>query len=81
MVKVTFYNLLRSKYHLEDFEVQAGSINDIISEIIHTYPHIMEEDFKSSVVFYHGKPLHFRSFDREIKDDERIIFTHFVGGG
>lgn len=81
MVKITFYNLLRSKYHLEDFEVQAGSINDIILEITQTYPNIQEEDFKKSVVFYHGKPLHFRSFDREILDGERIIFTHFVGGG
>ncbi len=81
MVTVTFYNLLRSKYNLQDFEVQAGSINDIISEIITTYPNIDQKDFHSSVVFYYGKPLHFRSFDRKIEDDERIIFTHFVGGG
>lgn len=81
MVRVTFYNLLRSKYHLQDFEVHAGTIHDIISEIMNIYPNIKEDDFKNAVVFYHDKPHHYRSFDMNIPDEERIIFTHFVGGG
>jgi molybdopterin converting factor small subunit len=81
MVKVIFYNLLRSKYGINEMLVQPGSITEIIKEIIDLYPQMKLKDFETSVVFHHGVPIHFRGFDKLIKSNEEIIFTHFVGGG
>lgn len=81
MVNVIFYNLLRSKYKLEEEIVKEGTINSIIEEIIRRYPNVKIADFKYSVVFHNGKPIHYQNYDRHINDLETIIFTHFVGGG
>jgi len=81
MVKVIFYNLLRSKYKVKEEEVNANTINEIIEEVMSNYPQMHYEDFKSAVVFYKGKPYHFYQFDKVIEDGETIIITHFVGGG
>ncbi|QMS85141.1 MoaD/ThiS family protein [Candidatus Xianfuyuplasma coldseepsis] len=81
MIDVCFYNLLRSKYRITELQVQAGTIHEIINEIIKQHPEIQKDDFKMAIVFYHGKPIHSSGFHTEIPDNERIIFTHFVGGG
>ncbi len=81
MVKVTFYNLLRSKYHLTEMEVKAGTIQQIIDQILEIYPQVNAKDFATAVVFFEGKPLHAYSFNREVKDGQSLIITHFVGGG
>lgn len=81
MVKVTFYNLLRSKYNIEEVYVREGSINNIIDQIIELHPTMVIAEFTSAVVFYEGKPIHNYRFDTFIKDNEEIIITHFVGGG
>jgi len=81
MVKVTFYSLLRSNFHIKETTVQAGSIHDIIEQITQKYPHIKPSSFRYSVVFYKGKPIHYRGFDTKIDDGEEIYFTQFVGGG
>jgi molybdopterin converting factor small subunit len=81
MIKVTFYSLLRSNYRVEEEFVNAGSINDIIDQIISMHPQIKPSAFRYSVVFYKGKPIHFHGFDTLIEDGEEIIFTQFVGGG
>lgn len=81
MVKVVFYHLLRSKYHLDEVLVHPGSIQDMIEEIIERYPQIHRQDLESSVVFYEDHPYHFHAFHLEIPDGSRIVMTHFVGGG
>lgn len=81
MVTVVFYNLLRSKYNIHETVVQEGTIHDIIAEIIQKHPSFSMSDFKTCVVFHEHKAIHYRQFDTIIKDNERIIMTHFVGGG
>jgi len=81
MVKVIFYNLLRSKYNVKEMMVESGTIHSIVNHILKVHPEISPSDFETCVVFHHGKPLHFRGFDKVIKDKEEIIITHFVGGG
>lgn len=81
MVKVTFYNLLRSKYHLKEMVVNAGTIQQIINQILESKPEIKPSDLASAVVFFEGKPLHAHSFNRQVKDGQTLIITHFVGGG
>ena len=81
MVKVIFYNLLRSKYNVKEIMVLPGTINDIIKQIIKVHPIMKLNDFKTSVVFHKGVPIHYRGFNNFIGDNEEIIFTHFVGGG
>lgn len=81
MVKVIFYNLLRSKYRIKEEDVKSGSILQIVSEIISKHPEMKKSDFESSVVFYKGNPIHFNRFDTLIDEGEEIIITHFVGGG
>lgn len=81
MVKVVFYNLLRSKYNIKEMMVDSGTIESIIDFILKTHPEINPSDFNTCVVFHHGKPIHLRGFDQMISDEDEIIITHFVGGG
>lgn len=81
MVTVIFYNLLRSKYNIKELSVQAGTIHEIIAQIRQVHPEIKQSDFTSSVLFYNNNPLHYSQFKTDIKDNSRIFFTHFVGGG
>ena len=81
MVRVTFYNLLRSKYKINEITVHPGTIHDIIKQILILHPKIDSSDFTSSIIFYKGKPIHYRGFHTFIDDNETIIITHFVGGG
>lgn len=81
MVHVKFFNLIRSRYRVEEEYVKAGSIHFIISEILNKHPEMKESDFMTSIVFYNGKPIHYNRFDTEIEDETEIIITHFVGGG
>lgn len=81
MIHVTFYNLLRSKYRIQEFDVHEGTIHEIIDQIISIYPQIKRSELESAVVFYQSKPYHIHRFHTAIKDQSSIIFTHFVGGG
>lgn len=81
MVKVKFYNLLRSKYNIKEIMVESGRINQIIDQILQDYPNMSRSDFDTCVVFHKGSPIHLRGFHKVIKDNEEIIITHFVGGG
>ena len=81
MVKVIFYSLLRSKYHIKEETVESGTINEIIDQIIKRHPKIKKTSFRYSVVFYKGKPIHYYGFNTSIEDNEEIIFTHLVSGG
>jgi molybdopterin converting factor small subunit len=81
MVKVIFYNLLRSKYGIKETTVKSGSIHYIVEQILNKYENMKLSDFKSSVVFYKGTPVHYLGFHKVIDEGEEIIFTHFVGGG
>lgn len=81
MVTVVFYNLLRSKYRVNELQVHSGTIHQIIAEILDQHPEMSISDFVTSVVFVENKPIHYRKFHTSIADDSRIIITHFVGGG
>ena len=81
MVKVIFYNLLRSKYRIDEEYVDSGTIHQIIQNVIDKHKEIDPKDFESAVAFYNNKPIHFKNFNQLILDNETIIFTHFVGGG
>lgn len=81
MITVVFYNLLRSKYNLEEMSVKPGTVHQIIDQIISIRPEIKRKDVESAVVFYKGNPVHYHSFNMKIEDSSRMIITHFVGGG
>jgi sulfur carrier protein ThiS len=81
MVKVIFYNLLRSKYNINDMAVESGTISEIIDQILDRKKEMKDTDFETAVVFYNGEAIHKNGFNQVINDDEQIIITHFVGGG
>lgn len=81
MVKVIFYNLLRSKYNVKEMLVESGSINKIIKQILKKHPKMKQSDYVTAVVFYKGTPIHHHQFNQVIDDETEIIITHFVGGG
>ena len=81
MVKVIFYNLLRSKYNVNETMVHSGSIHEILNQVFVQYPNMQKKDFDTAIVFHKGKPFHKINFDHKIDDLEEIIITHFVGGG
>jgi len=81
MIRVIFYNLLRSKYNIKETMVEPGTINQIINQIIEKHPNMKHKEFETAVVFLNGTPIHRNGFDRVIDDNEELIITHFVGGG
>lgn len=81
MVKIIFYNLLRSKYNIKELMVAPGTIHQMIDAILLKVPAMRKSDFETCVVFYKGNPIHYRGFDQYIEKGEEIIITHFVGGG
>ena len=81
MVKVKFYSLLRSKYNIKEEDVDPGTINEIIDQILERYPNMKKSSFRHSVVMYKGHPIHYYGFDTQIEDNEEISITHFVSGG
>ncbi len=81
MVKVIFYNLLRSKYGIKEEQVNSGTVSEIINQILKRHEEMKITDFNTAVVFYKGKPIHKSGFFQKIDDFEEIIITHFVGGG
>ncbi len=82
MVKVIFFNLLRSKYNIHQIEVMSGSIHEILSQIQVLYPKVELKDFENSVVFINSnKIVHQSKFNELVKDGDEVVFTHFVGGG
>ncbi|MFH5881096.1 MAG: MoaD/ThiS family protein [Candidatus Izemoplasmataceae bacterium] len=82
MVKVTFYNLLRSKYRINEVNVNAGTVKEIINQIIETYPQIARDDLMQSVLFINQeKVMHLNRLDEIVEEGDDIVFTNFVGGG
>jgi molybdopterin converting factor small subunit len=82
MVTVIFYHLLRSKYNIKQIEVEPGTINNIILQIKEKHPVIDLDDFRFCVVFVNdNKVVHPSNFDTMIYDGDKVVFTHFVGGG
>lgn len=82
MVTVRFLHLLRSKYKQHTFEVQPGTVNEIISQLDEILPDLDYKDFEQAVVFVNvDKVVHPSRFDEPINDGDDVVFTHFVGGG
>lgn len=82
MVKITFLNLLRSKYGLDHVFVEPGIMKDIFQAFLRQHPGIDPNDFKESVMFVNqARIAHANRFDIELKDGDEVVFTHFLGGG
>ena len=82
MVTVRFLHLLRSKYNQHTFEVNPGTVNEIISQLNDILPNLDYKDFEQAVVFVNvDKVVHPSRFDEPINDGDDVVFTHFVGGG
>lgn len=82
MVTVRFLNLLRSKYHIEQIEVQSGNLHQIIEQILQLVPNMKLEDFNHAAFFVNDIKIFYLAHDQEIiNDGETLIITHFVGGG
>ena len=82
MVTVRFLHLLRSKYRQHTFEVNSGTINEIILQLKEILPEIDDKDFEQAVVFVNiDRVIHPSRFDELVIDGDDVVFTHFVGGG
>lgn len=82
MVKIVFLNLLRSKYGLHELEVRSGKFQSIFEGLKQKYPFLEEKDFRDCVMFVNGDRItHLARFDVELKDGDRVVLTHFLGGG
>ena len=82
MVKITFLNLLRSKYSIETLIVEPGKMNDIFKVILSKHPEIEAKDFQDSVMFVNQKRIpHATRFDTVLQEGDEVVFTHFLGGG
>lgn len=82
MVKVKFFNLIRSKYNIDEIDVKAGTLKEIIHEILRRHQEMDEDDLKNAVIFLNQKQvMHIDRLNEMIFDDDILIFTHFVGGG
>ncbi len=82
MVKITFLNLLRSKYGIETLLVEPGKMEVIFKTLLSKHPEIEPKDFQDSVMFVNQKRIpHATRFDITLQDGDDVVFTHFLGGG
>jgi molybdopterin converting factor small subunit len=82
MVKITFLNLLRSKYGIETLTVEPGKMDIIFKLILSKHPEIEAKDFQDSVMFVNQKRIpHATRFETVLCDGDEVVFTHFLGGG
>ncbi len=82
MVKITFLNLLRSKYGIETLIVEPGTMDVIFKAILSEHPEIEPKDFQDSVMFVNQKRIpHATRFESVLRDGDEVVFTHFLGGG
>jgi len=82
MVKITFLNLLRSKYGIETLIVEPGKMSVLFNNILLSHPEMDPNDFQESVMFVNQKRIpHATRFDITLHDGDEVVFTHFLGGG
>ncbi len=82
MVKITFLNLLRSKYGIETQMVSPGTMAAVLQTILLKHPEIDVNDFQESVMFVNQRRIpHATRFDLVLQDGDDVVFTHFLGGG
>ncbi len=82
MVKITFLNLLRSKYQLDVLSVEPGPMKNIFASLLKKHPEIDPKDFQESVMFVNQQRIaHANRFDIVLHDGDDVVFTHFLGGG
>ncbi len=82
MVKITFLNLLRSKYNLDTLHVEPGEMKDIFASFLQKHPEVDPKDFQECVMFVNQKRIaHANRFDITLHDGDEVVFTHFLGGG
>ncbi len=82
MVKVVFLNLLRSKYGFNEIMMNSSTLQDLIVQLLMTYPQINALDFKTAVVFVNQERIDQLQWSgKTLNDGDEVILTHFVGGG
>jgi len=82
MVKIIFFNLLRSKYHWHELDVAPGTFQNVIDELKKNNPSLNEKDFRDCVMFVNDVRItHLALFDIQFKDGDKVVLTHFLGGG
>lgn len=82
MVTVIFYHLLRSHYGIDEMVVRPGTLREIIDQIIEAHPAIPEHALLEATLFVNQqKIMHLKRLETVIHDGDRLVFTHFVGGG
>lgn len=82
MVTVKFFNLIRSNHGVEQASVHAGKLSDIMKEIRVVFPEITMQELQDAVLFINKeKVMHLDRFSINIKDEDEVVFTNFVGGG
>jgi molybdopterin converting factor small subunit len=82
MVKVKFFNLIRSKYNISEIETNPGTLKDIIHEILQKHIEIDPNDLLNAVIFLNNRQvMHKNRLNENIYSNDVLVFTHFVGGG
>lgn len=82
MVKIIFLNILRSKYKLHEVDIEPGTFKEVFARLKNQYPNLEEKDFQDCVMFVNDVRItHLARFDMILKDGDRVILTHFLGGG
>ncbi len=82
MVKVKFFGLIRSNHRVTEMEVEAGTVKEVVDQIIKRHPVITEHEIRNAVLIINKeKVMHLNRFLEVINDGDEIAFTNFVGGG
>jgi molybdopterin converting factor small subunit len=82
LVKIKFFNLIRSKYNIFSLETKEGTLEDVIQEILLKHQQIDQNDLYGAVIFLNNKQImHKDRMNQIINEDDELVFTHFVGGG
>ena len=50
MVKVKFFGLIRSNHRVTEIEVDAGTVREVVNQIIKKYPKITEHEISHAIL-------------------------------
>ncbi len=82
MIKVQLVGRLKHRYKVRNIEVEEGSIDEIIDQIIEKHPEIKQEDLKNALpIVKRDGSNKGKTKTNALKPGDTLVFMSPVGGG
>ncbi|MFW5913461.1 MAG: MoaD/ThiS family protein [Bacillota bacterium] len=82
MIKVQLVGRLKHRYKIRSIEVEEGSIEAVIDQVVEKHPKIKKEDLKNALPIVKRDSDNLdKSKDRNLNAGDTLVFMSPVGGG